>query len=377
VHEVRAFVNKPWLDKLGLAVPRTTDELYEVLKAFKTRDPNGNGKADEIPMSGAITRGGYNNEIDKWLMNAFVYSYFEDRGDRSFVHVENKKVFFAAGTPQWREGLRYMRMLYRDKLVDPEIFTQARDPGLKQKSETPGAQILGFVPSGSISAFNIYYGDSGRYKEWVLVPPLKGPAGYQVSYTGPYRILPGFEITSAARRPDVIMRWADWFYTKEGTLAVMNGEEGVAWRRGQANELGANGKPAVFARLVPYGRKQDYAWASTSIHDQSIDIFNGLAVTRPDDQGPILYNAANLYDQYRPREFLPYLWYDQKDSAEMAELALAIKDYVVAADAAFITDRKNLDGPDWDEYLKELDKLGVKRYVELTQKAYDAYLAVQ
>ncbi len=377
VHEVRAWINKPWIDKLGLAIPTTTDELANVLRAFKTRDPNGNGKADEIPMAGAITRGGYNNEIDKWLMNAFVYSYFEDRGDRSFVHVENKKVFFVANTPQWREGLRYMRMLYREKLIDPESFTQARDPGLKQKSETPGAQILGFVPSGSISAFNIYYGDSGRYKEWVLVPPLKGPAGYQVAYTGPYRILPGFEITKAAKRPDVIMRWADWFYTLDGTLMVMNGEEGVGWRRGQAGELGANGKPAVFARLQPYGRKQDFAWASTSIHDQSVDIFNGQAVTRPDDQGPILFRAANLYDQYAPKEFLPYLWYSQKDSAEMAELQLAIKDFVVAADAAFITDRKNLDGADWDEYLKELEKLGVKRYVEMTQKAYDAYLAVQ
>lgn len=71
VHEVRAWINKPWIDKLGLKVPTTTDELAAVLRAFKTRDPNGNGKADEIPMAGAITRGGYNNEIDKWLMNAF------------------------------------------------------------------------------------------------------------------------------------------------------------------------------------------------------------------------------------------------------------------------------------------------------------------
>ena len=28
------FINKTWLDKLGLAVPTTTDEYYNVLKAF-------------------------------------------------------------------------------------------------------------------------------------------------------------------------------------------------------------------------------------------------------------------------------------------------------------------------------------------------------
>jgi putative aldouronate transport system substrate-binding protein len=377
VHEVRAWINKPWIDKLGLKVPETTDDLYNVLRAFRDRDPNGNGKADEIPMSGAISRGGYNNEVDKWLMNAFIYSYYEDSGERAFVHVENNKVFFAANTPQWREGLRYIRKLYRENLIDPEAFTQARDPGLKQKGENPEAQILGFVPSGSISAFNIYYGESGRYKEWVLVPPLKGPAGYQVAYTGPYRILPGFEVTSAAKRPDVIMRWADWFYTREGTLMAMNGEEGVGWRKGQPGEVGANGKPAVYVRLQPYGRKQDFAWASTSLHDVSVDLFNGQASTREFDQGPILFRAANLYDQYRPKEFLPYLWFTEAEAAEMAELQLAIKDYVVSSDAEFITDRRDVDGADWQSYLKELENLGVKRYVELTQKAYDAVLANQ
>lgn len=44
------MINKTWLDKLGLEVPTTLDELEEVLKAFKEQDPNGNGKADEIPM---------------------------------------------------------------------------------------------------------------------------------------------------------------------------------------------------------------------------------------------------------------------------------------------------------------------------------------
>ena len=40
-----------WLDKLGLPIPETTDDLYNTLKAFKTQDPNGNGLNDEIPFS--------------------------------------------------------------------------------------------------------------------------------------------------------------------------------------------------------------------------------------------------------------------------------------------------------------------------------------
>lgn len=43
------FIRQDWLDKLGLDPPQTVDELHDVLAAFKTRDPNGNGLADEIP----------------------------------------------------------------------------------------------------------------------------------------------------------------------------------------------------------------------------------------------------------------------------------------------------------------------------------------
>ncbi|MDQ2624818.1 MAG: extracellular solute-binding protein, partial [Actinomycetota bacterium] len=44
-------INKAWLDKLGLPVPSTIEEFEATLRAFKEQDPNGNGKADEIPFS--------------------------------------------------------------------------------------------------------------------------------------------------------------------------------------------------------------------------------------------------------------------------------------------------------------------------------------
>ena len=53
-------------------MPTTTEEFYEVLKAFKTQDPNGNGKADEIPLIGS--KDGWNQRPQDFLMNAFVYA---------------------------------------------------------------------------------------------------------------------------------------------------------------------------------------------------------------------------------------------------------------------------------------------------------------
>src|SRR5512138_3927199 len=73
----KMWVYKPWLDKLGLKIPETTDEFYAMLKAFKEKDPNGNGKADEIPLSGGLqapTGAPWNTLLDSFLMNSFVYN---------------------------------------------------------------------------------------------------------------------------------------------------------------------------------------------------------------------------------------------------------------------------------------------------------------
>ena len=39
-------IRTDWLENLGLAMPETTDDLYEVAKAFTERDPDGNGQND-------------------------------------------------------------------------------------------------------------------------------------------------------------------------------------------------------------------------------------------------------------------------------------------------------------------------------------------
>ncbi|GIO89001.1 extracellular solute-binding protein [Paenibacillus lactis] len=73
------MIRKDWLDALGLETPKTLDEFYNVLKAFKEKDPNGNGQADEIPYAanpGALayiynifneTQGGWKLEPDNTL----------------------------------------------------------------------------------------------------------------------------------------------------------------------------------------------------------------------------------------------------------------------------------------------------------------------
>src|SRR5690606_8565908 len=67
----KAWINKAWLDKLGLEIPTTTDDFYNVLKAFKKQDRIGKGNDDEFPYSGAY--GTWHGVLSYFIMNAFIY----------------------------------------------------------------------------------------------------------------------------------------------------------------------------------------------------------------------------------------------------------------------------------------------------------------
>ncbi|MCI8799769.1 MAG: hypothetical protein HFH88_08140, partial [Lachnospiraceae bacterium] len=55
MYQHRMYIYKPWVEKyLGGKNPETTEELYNFLKMVKEDDANGNGIADEVPMSGYI-----------------------------------------------------------------------------------------------------------------------------------------------------------------------------------------------------------------------------------------------------------------------------------------------------------------------------------
>ena len=106
------LLRQDWLDKLGLKQPQTPDEMYNVLKAFKEKDPNGNGKVDEIPFTTRNKKVGLNGFIEP-----FGVSLEED-----FI-VENGKVGFTYTNPKLKDALAYLNKLYKDKLIDSEYAT--------------------------------------------------------------------------------------------------------------------------------------------------------------------------------------------------------------------------------------------------------------
>ena len=64
------------------------------------------------------------------------------------------------------------------------------------------------------------------------------------------------------------------------------------------------------------------------------------------------------------------LYMSQEDSSEMSLLKTNVMDVQKEYMVQFITGAKDIDA-EWDGYISALNNVGLERYLELLQKAYD------
>ncbi|HZW31270.1 MAG TPA: hypothetical protein VFF52_11215, partial [Isosphaeraceae bacterium] len=101
----------------------------------------------------------------------------------------------------------------------------------------------------------------------------------------------------------------------------------------------------------------------------------GTDIYDPANYARRLQEATDLYAGKEPKELFPFwaIWPDPATADEMAQLHTNLSNYIKQNIVQFITGSKSLDS-DWEGYVKGLDQLGLSRYLEIQQKAYDAYL---
>ncbi|QJD86596.1 extracellular solute-binding protein [Cohnella herbarum] len=373
----KMWLNTEWLKKLNLEMPTTTEEFKQVLLAFKTRDPNGNGKADEIPLSGSTEDFGV--RVIPYLMNGFIYD-----DDKNYLNLTNGKVDTVANKSEWKEGLTYIKGLYDEGLIDPGAFTQNSD-AYKKIGENAGAQILGAGTAMHPAIFVDTGPDNDRGSDYNPVPPLLGPhSSYAVYNT--IGVSPGakFVITDKASKEQriALIRMVDYMYTPEGQAFAEVGKEGLDWRRPIAGEraLGPNVSPAFTRIPVKVGDKPNNAGWSGMGHfympkEYRDSWVQGSDIYAPDGYERRLYEATLVYEGHEPKETFPIwsAWIDSNEADEANFLQTNIKSYVEENALRFITGNKNLN-EDWDGYVRGLADLKIARYVEIMQKAYDRSL---
>jgi len=361
----KMWIYRPWLETLGLEMPTTTEELHEVLKAFKTGDPNGTGMADELPLSGSTASW---CEPDRFIMNAFV---FNDRMMSKNLMLDGGVIKASFSQPGWQEGLEYMHTLFEDGLVDPQIFTQDRDMLTAMTEGEPN--MVGAVQALWYGQFTRYGGETGRYAEFEAVPPLEGPTGLRQTPWNPYQPLATgtWLITKDCQYPEVAFRLADFFYNYEATMRNVWGVKGLDWREGLPGEVAIDGGPARFAMLRPWSIDPD-TFMNVSVNYQPDEVRAGQIEQEGDVETVLFRISQNVYAPFGVQDkVLPFLAFTAEQAAELGELDMVINSYKDQSFAEFVTGALNPDR-DWDTYLDRLNGLGMQRYLEIYQEAYDA-----
>ncbi len=361
----KAWIYKPWLDKLGLEVPTNLSELEAVLTAFRDQDPNGNNKKDEIPLTGATT-GWLTIPID-YLMSPFIYTYQKERFN---VDAEGN-VTAPYATPEWREGLRYMHHLCEEGLMDPQCFVQDQAQ-LKQLTMIEGENIVGVVTAGAPGGF-IAVGHK-RQPDWIALPPMADDEGNCITASLELNLgLGKFAITRDCKDPAVAMRWIDYMYSKEGGLRATCGVEGRDWRWAEEGEIGLNGKPGVYTKILYFGKTQNAHWGKMIPDFSPDEQRNGLVDTRPEGEQMLYDVTAKLYLPHAKDMGIRPLFFQPEDVEQIAESLYLINDFVPEAYSKFILGEWDIDDDaQWEEYLANLDSMGLPSLLEHYTDAYKA-----
>ena len=342
-YPVKFWMYMPWFEVLNLEFPpKSTEDLYEVLSAFKIRDPNGNGRADEIPLLGDTT--GWNTLPTNFLMNAFIYTRRGTYG--GYLQRTPTGTIFVASTDAWRSGLRYIRGLYREGLIASDTFILTNDEAIA-KVEDPNLAIVGSFAGGWVGAMTVYGGGSGRYRHFGAIPPLTGPDNEQYTTHIPAAVRHHTFISKNERYPHIVGQWADWFYNPRfyeseaasgGSMWTPSWSEWAEWA----------------PRWIPVPPQGSYS-----------DVGASLA-------GADLGKITN--DLYRPLHkenvaIPPNIFFETQNQDEITHLSNTIvgrSGLVEQWTAQFIVGERDIyDESDWSEYLSELELAGVSQYVRL------------
>lgn len=372
----RMWIYQPWLDALDLEMPTTTEEYYEVLKAFKEKDPNGNGVADEIPLTGS-TKGWNNNPMD-FIMNSFVCYGGVNGQNRAYV--EDGTVQLAYMQDGYKEGLKYLNKLYQEGLLLPDTWTQ--DQTQLKSLTVQDTQLVGSVPGGAYAAFTmITNGEEGDWLNWKAVPPLEGPEGVQYAEYFPAYPQSNFLITDACEYPRVAFRFGDALYEEVIAVSAKQGLEGKYWEYAEEGDIGLDGNPAIYKLINTFdatSKETNYAWGQMSNANEMPGWHTGQTVNGDPsmDNEALLYQAAQPYLEYIPDQdmILPSLIYSEEDSKKLVDLTTTVNEYIDQSYVDFITNG-NIDEK-WDSYLQELNARGAEELRSLYQKAYEERMAV-
>lgn len=350
------WINKTWLDNLGLAMPTTTGELLDVLRAFKTEDANKNGDPDdEIPYAVEDSAAQHTARPD---IISGLFGVYSNLGYDNIQLVDGK-VSFLKTDAVWKQTLQYMNAMYTEGLLDNEVFTQTND------------MSIGKLSSGNVGVFGLSSDDlfTTVNGDYVALPPVKSESGLEpVISLASNSMGSNTFITSADESPWVSFRFLDYFFTQEGSMAVGCFGDGLV---GVTCQKLADGSWDYSDEML-----NDPRGVSVAVGEACPLPGGGFGYWRHEGNSNYIYSKKvqenvpvwDPYYQTTPVYGAPQ--FDSDTSERLNEIKADLDVYVLECQAKFITGEMSFDK--WDEYVATTTQLGADELVGFYQTYYDS-----
>lgn len=365
------FINKKWLDFLGLEVPRTVDEFEATLRQFQAhaaeiqREFNIDGSI--IPMSCIINDG---DQDPAALINGFGEGYGDGDRGRHIAVTDDGEVICSTTQPGFRTGIEWLHKLYAEDLIDKECFTQ---------------EWSTYVSKGKSGRYGVCFSwdvaNIDNLIDWTPLPPLEADVLNYTPQNGSYTS--GFDrgrcvVTAICENPALVLCWLDQMYdpfqSPQNNWGTYGDESGF-----NIFELSTNvdGQPMLkhtdLQGASPVEvREAQCVGGPLAVLNEYYDVY----VTCPDDAQYRLDWIEEYFTPYMTRKNVyPNMLMNRDDTEELSNLSADITAEINRRRSDWIMN--GLSDRDWTDYVARLDAYGLDRYLAIFQKYFDRYNALQ
>lgn len=373
VSQGRCIVYKPWLEALKMERPTTLDEFREYLQKVRDNDMNGNGDAtDEIPLIG------YKDSMEQ-LKNLLLSPFLLSNGV-DFWYIDDGKVAFNYNREEYAEGLRYIKGLLEDGLLDPMTFTQ--DHAQMTAMITGDPHRVGAFLRASQS--NIPKDDPRWVDFSCYAYALAGPSGER--YSSYRAAVPKitYLITSECEYPEAAFLLADYMSSEECSYINRYGFKDRDWfevdpAEGKYVNLYGNELVRYNEANAKWGKLQNIWWGNLGVSILSTKLMQASAIENNPEAVATIYTknvAESSLDALKytdPSRVLYGMVYNEEEAEIQEDVFAPIKTYVNECFSRFCLGDLSID-EDWDKYCAELDQMGLEKVQKSVQECYDRML---
>jgi len=346
------YIRQDWLDNLGLEMPETVDELYDVLVAFKEQDANGNGNPDdEIPMA---TKNGIKQLY--YLMTGFGYD------TNSLWYTDNGEVHYAAVEDQYKDMLAFLNKCYSEGLISDDLDGTL----LTQNITEDKVGIVCHDPADNMASSDDLALTSNPECDYEFMPVLQANENGTARMTKRGLTWHYYGITSACENPETAIQWIDYVYASEDGLMLYNyGIEGMSYEYDadgniQFTDLITNNETytSAFSALRSIG-----AWPTYFINDSGeafMKIFEGTKVETACKDA-----YGNMEDPF------PEMLGTAEESEVYTSVWPDLSTYLDEMFTAFVIGTESLDN--FDKYVETAYSMGMQDIIDIKGAQYARY----